>query len=55
MTVEEGEIPAEVYVVMRVFKIDDKNPGLRIYFDPWALHLEDKLNFVPESYTVTAC
>ena len=53
LTVAEGQAPKEVYVIMRVSRIQEKDPVLTIYLDPWALHQSERLDFAAENYTVT--
>ena len=53
LAVVEGEVPTKVYVIMRVSKIQEEDPGLTIYLDPWALQQRGMLEFVAESYAVT--
>lgn len=45
-------INASVYVIFRVFNLGKDNMAVRIYLDPAGLSLNDKLEFVPESYSV---
>jgi hypothetical protein len=45
--VAEQDDVNKIYLIFRVFHLDTKNIGLRIYTDP------EELRFVEESYTVT--
>ena len=52
MTLATEQSAAEVYVILRVFNLGQKDMGLRVYLDPESLRLDKKLDFTAESYTI---
>lgn len=45
--------PADLYVIVRVFKLFSANIGLRVYINPWHLR-ENGLDFVADPWKVIA-
>jgi hypothetical protein len=52
MTLEPQRVASEIYIIFRVFSLDRKNMGVRIYLDPEGLRREGSLDFISESYSV---
>ena len=53
MALVPGTPATEVYVIMRVYNLGQRNMGIQYYFDPWAWKQRDELIIEAESYTVT--
>lgn len=43
----------EIYLILRVYKLGQKDMGMRILLDPATMKKHDQLIFEPESYTVS--
>lgn len=48
-----GHSTAKIFVIFRVFSIDKKNVGMRVYVDPWKLKKTGELHFTTDKWTVT--
>lgn len=48
---DESIMPKNVYVLLRVFDIDD-DPMVRAYLDPWARSQEGQLDFAATQWVV---
>lgn len=56
MKTMSGDIPRNVYVLLRVFNIEEPAPGIRAYLDPWSESQNGGLRFSEKpGYTVTTC
>jgi hypothetical protein len=52
MRLREGEVSAEVYIILRVFNLDKDTIDMRLYVDPKGIEERGDLVFTPESYSV---
>lgn len=52
MRLEPGRAARKVYAVLRVFNLDSRDIGLRVYLDPETLKTDGVLEFTAESYSV---
>lgn len=52
MRLEPGRVARKVYAVLRVFNLDSRDIGLRVYLDPETLKTDGVLEFTAESYSV---
>lgn len=43
----------EIYIILRVFNLGQKNMGMHIYVDPAKLKIDKDLIFEADRYTVT--
>lgn len=42
----------EVYVVLRVYELDSRKIGMRVYLDPEQLRLDEELSFTGETWSI---
>lgn len=52
MKLRDGQAAQEVYIILRVFNLDNDDIDMRIYVDPEGMRAARTLDFTAESWSV---
>ena len=52
---DDGGGADSVYLVARVFGVNQSRMGLKLYLDPWKMRRNHELRFEAQVYSVIAC
>lgn len=44
--------PSEVYMIVRVFDLESKSPGMRLYLDPEQLRADGDIVFTAQTWSI---